>query len=155
MSTTPSYHPPFVRLRVRLIALVYEGLILAAVLFIATGAFTATFGDSRSQPLHALLQASLFVVGGAYFVASWTGGRRTLPMRTWRMHLEDSSGNPPVLRRATVRYVVAVLGVVLAGAGILWALFDPDRQFLHDRIAGTRLVADRPAPSAAPSATIG
>jgi uncharacterized RDD family membrane protein YckC len=28
----------------------------------------------------------------------------------------------------------------MAGAGILWALVDRDKQFLHDRIAGTRLV---------------
>jgi uncharacterized RDD family membrane protein YckC len=25
-----------------------------------------------------------------------------------------------------------------------WALLDPDRRFLHDRIAGTRLVAETP-----------
>jgi uncharacterized RDD family membrane protein YckC len=34
-----------------------------------------------------------------------------------------------------------VLGVV----GLLWALVDRDRQFLHDRLAGTRLVAVPPA----------
>jgi len=26
------------------------------------------------------------------------------------------------------------------GCGLLWALFDRDRQFLHDRLAGTRIV---------------
>jgi uncharacterized RDD family membrane protein YckC len=30
--------------------------------------------------------------------------------------------------------------IVLGGAGILWALFDRDRQFLHDRLAGTQLI---------------
>jgi uncharacterized RDD family membrane protein YckC len=29
------------------------------------------------------------------------------------------------------------------GAGLLWALFDRDGQFLHDRLAGTRLVFKR------------
>ncbi len=146
-SSSPSPH--FVRLRVRLIALVYEGLVLAAVLFVATAAFTAVFGDSRSPPLHILLQVFLFLVGGCYFAASWTGGRRTLPMRTWRMHLEDSSGQRLDLGRAAVRYAVAAPGIALGGIGLLWALFDPDRQFLHDRIAGTRLVADRPPAAAA------
>ena len=29
----------------------------------------------------------------------------------------------------------------VVGIGVLWALFDPERQFLHDRIVGTRLVS--------------
>lgn len=145
LTPPPPASPHFVRLRVRLVALVYEGVILAAVLFIATAAFTLTFGDSRGQPLHALLQLFLFVVGGCYFVGSWTGGRRTLPMRTWRMHLEDRAGHRLDLARAALRYVAAACGLALGGIGILWALLDPDRQFLHDRIAGTRLVADKPA----------
>ena len=33
-----------------------------------------------------------------------------------------------------------LLGLALAGAGFWWALFDRDRQFLHDRLARTRLV---------------
>ena len=33
--------------------------------------------------------------------------------------------------------------------GYLWAILDADRQFLHDRIAGTRIVADLPAALAA------
>jgi len=30
--------------------------------------------------------------------------------------------------------------VLLFGAGLLWALIDKDKQFLHDRLAGTRIV---------------
>jgi len=29
------------------------------------------------------------------------------------------------------------------GTGYLWALFDRDRQFLHDRLAGTRVFTTR------------
>jgi uncharacterized RDD family membrane protein YckC len=36
-----------------------------------------------------------------------------------------------------------VLGLAAAGAGFLWALFDPERRFLHDRLAGTALVDAR------------
>jgi len=35
-----------------------------------------------------------------------------------------------------------VLWLVVAGFNFLWAAVDPDRQFLHDRIAGTRIVRD-------------
>jgi hypothetical protein len=34
----------------------------------------------------------LFVVGAAYFGWSWTGGRRTLPMQTWRLRLVQTGG---------------------------------------------------------------
>ncbi|MBI4203902.1 MAG: RDD family protein, partial [Betaproteobacteria bacterium] len=38
------------------------------------------------------------------------------------------------------RFLFALGGLVLCGAGFAWALFDRDRQFLHDRLAGTRIV---------------
>jgi uncharacterized RDD family membrane protein YckC len=39
--------------------------------------------------------------------------------------------------------------VLFFGVGFLWALFDRDRQFLHDRIAGTRIeFAEPPAKKA-------
>lgn len=149
MSPAPSFVLlPSVRLRVRLIALIYEALIITALLFIATAAFTAVFGDSRAQPMQLLLRVFLFVVAGMYFVGSWTGGRRTLPMRTWRMHLVDESGQYLSVGRASLRYVLAALGVTLGGIGILWAMVDRDRQFLHDRIGRTRVVADAGTPSA-------
>lgn len=137
-------------MRARLLALVYETLLLAALLLVATAVFVAIAGDSRSQPLRSVLQCYLLAVAGAYFVWNWTGGRRTLPMRTWRMHLADRLGRPLDPRRAVIRYLAAVVGLGLFGTGILWALFDPERQFLHDRIAGTRLVRD--IVSAAPTA---
>ncbi|MCL5059135.1 MAG: RDD family protein [Candidatus Thermoplasmatota archaeon] len=34
------------------------------------------------------------------------------------------------------RFFLALIGLLLAGAGFWWALVDRDRQFLHDRIAG-------------------
>lgn len=122
--------------------MVYEALIITSILFVATALFTAVFGDSRAQPMHALLQFYLFVVAGLYFVGSWTGGRRTLPMRTWRMRLVDDAGRNLTVRHAALRYTFAAFGVALAGTGILWAFLDRDRQFLHDRLARTRLVAD-------------
>jgi uncharacterized RDD family membrane protein YckC len=42
-----------------------------------------------------------------------------------------------------LRYVLAWPCLVYLGAGLFWAIFDRDRQFLHDRLAGTRLVFKR------------
>ena len=138
----------FAGLRTRILSMTYEAVLLTGLLVIATAIFTAVFGDSRGQPLRTVLQLCLLLIAGIYLVWSWTGERRTLPMRTWRMRLVDRRGHCPNLRRAITRYLVAVLGIAACGVGLLWALIDPERQFLHDRIAGTRLALDEDANAA-------
>ena len=88
-------------------------------------------------------------------------------MKTWRLAIVRSGGGPVGAKTAVARYVAAWIGPTIAlvtyaalqpanlGAhatwlvaiGYLWPLVDPDRQFLHDRIAGTRIVTASPDPS--------
>lgn len=125
----------------RLICLIYEAFLLAAVLFLAGLLVVWLHPEERGWLGHLLFQAYLFAVMGAYFVWSWRHGGQTLAMKTWRIQLVDAHGGPVGLRQAWLRYVLAVFTF---GAGFVWALVDRDRQFLHDRFAGTRLVM-RPA----------
>lgn len=90
-----------------------------------------------------VLLSHVFVVLGAYFVWYWRHGGQTLAMQTWKIRLTTSSGASPSLARLALRYVLAWPSIIYLGAGLLWALFDRDRQFLHDRLAGTRLVLKR------------
>ena len=138
---------PRASLRVRLLSMSYEALLLVAIELIATALFVAVVGDSRMQPWRALLQVYLVAVAGIYFVWSWTDGRRTLPMRTWRLRLVNRAGEPPNVRSALVRFLVALLALPLGAAAAWWALIDREGLFLHDRVAGTRLVRE-PARSA-------
>jgi uncharacterized RDD family membrane protein YckC len=129
----------------RLGSLIYETLIVVALLLLAGLVFLL--------PLHALtgtgasdgwalwlFRAWIVAVLGSYFIWFWTRGGQTLPMRTWRLRVVDTGGSPIRLRRALCRYLLAWPSVLTAGAGLAWALVDRDRQFLHDRLAGTRLV---------------
>ena len=129
-------------LRVRLLSMIYDAALLVTVLLAATAVFVAAFGDSSAPPLRTALQFYLLLVAALYLVWSWTGGRRTLAMRTWKVHLVNRHGGAVDVRTALVRYLCAVLGIAAFAAGLCWSLFDPERQFLHDRIAGTRLVRD-------------
>ena len=90
---------------------------------------------------------------------SW---RRTLAQKTWRIRLVDRAGKPVGCGQALVRYAAAWIGpaaalaayvalrpvadagyaAALLGLNYAWALVDRDRQFLHDRIAGTRAIRD-------------
>ena len=125
----------------RLAAMAYESMLLFAVLVLTLifphlllGAFT----HRAATP--ALLWAHLFVVLLAYCVGFWTYGGQTLAMKTWRIRLVTRCGTPLRPAQALLRYLLCWPSLGLCGIGVLWALFDRDRQFLHDRIAGTRLV---------------
>ena len=50
------------------------------------------------------------------------------------------NGGAISLRTGICRYSLAVIGIGLFGLGLVWALFDGERQFLHDRLAGTKIV---------------
>lgn len=85
-------------------------------------------------------QVYLWAVAGAYFVWCWHRGGQTLAMRTWRLRVVDREGDIPSWSRAAMRFLWATLGVLGAGIGFVWAFFDRDGLFLHDRLAGTRVV---------------
>ena len=124
----------------RLASGVYELLLLAALAVIATFPFLAVFGDSTHGWRRHVLQGWVLVVAGAYFAWFWTRGGQTLPMRTWRLRVVRHDGAAVSLGRAIHRYVIAALGFFALGLGFWWALVDRDRQFLHDRLAGTAMI---------------
>jgi uncharacterized RDD family membrane protein YckC len=164
----------------RLAALLYEGLLVAAIVLVAGFALVPFVSPEASRD-HALAvptlrgrlvsSLALLVLFAAYFGWSWSAGRRTLPMKAWRLSLVTRGGAPVPAKRALLRYLAWWIGPTLGlaayalakplGLGALSAplfllnylaaLADPERQFLHDRVAGTRLVTS-PPPGAAPAA---
>ena len=156
----------------RLAALAYENL-LAAALVLVTGFLTLPLvspGVNTAQALEvptvaarALSGSVVFGVFGLYCVWMWTGGRRTLPMKTWHLWLVRHNGETVDAGAAVIRYLalwigpasslvayealrpsgLGILALGVAGFNYAWALVDPDRQFLHDRIAGTHIIRER------------
>ncbi|SFO01302.1 Uncharacterized membrane protein YckC, RDD family [Nitrosospira briensis] len=124
----------------RLLSIIYEFLILVAVLFIASFVFHLVFRDTGSLFFRPAFQLYLLVVAGIYFTWFWTHGGQTLPMQTWKLRVIRADGGQLFLKQALARYLFAVIGFFFFGCGILWALFDRDGLFLHDRLAGTRIV---------------
>ncbi len=154
----------------RLLSLLYEALLLVALLFIAGFALAPFVSPSGSATTHTLgipsLPAriaafgALLLLGALFYGWCWSEGRRTLPMKTWHLALAARDGGPVPRRAALLRYLAWWIGPALGllayallrphGLGAvavplllvnyLAALVDPDRQFLHDRIAGTRVL---------------
>lgn len=138
----PGAAPALLRLaslRARLLSLVYEGLLLFAVLFVSSYLFLSLARDAQAGLPRALFQLYLLSVCGVYFVFCWTRTGQTLAMKTWRMRLVTQDGCALSVERAVRRYLLAIPGM-LSGISLLWAPFDRERQFLHDRLAGTRIV---------------
>ncbi|MEW6345110.1 MAG: RDD family protein [Pseudomonadota bacterium] len=162
---TPSVPAPLATpsLRRRLATMLYEAVILFGVVFLAGYLFSTLTQQRNGLTHHNLLAAWIGFVVGLYFVWFWTHSGQTLPMKTWRLRVVAADGSPLSAPRAIARYLLAwlwflpplalhpLLGLslphTLALAGIwfmLWAAtgrLGASRQFLHDRLAGTRIVA--------------
>lgn len=150
-------------LKRRLAGMLYEAVLLFGVIAITAGLFSTLLDQRHALYLREQLQYVLFAVVGLYFVWFWMHGGQTLAMKTWRLRLVTKDGGRITAARALGRYFLAWLwilpGLALAWAigakqemlmlipaanVLLWALtvyLDPQRQFLHDRIVGTRIVA--------------
>jgi uncharacterized RDD family membrane protein YckC len=161
-SASPLHTPS---LRRRMACWMYEGVLMFGVVWIA-----AYLYGSLTQTRHALdnrhgLQAFLFVVFGIYFVFFWAKGQ-TLAMKTWHLRVVTAAGQPLTQLRALARYALAWLwflpplaasalfglpareaAVIALGWVPIYALlsrFMPGGQFVHDVLAGTRLVSHAP-----------
>ena len=170
-ATTPGLSRRFASLLYEGI-LLFGVMFITAYLFSAL----LQFKSSSGSPLTVLFQFYMFAMIGLYFTWCWTHGGQTLPMKTWKLRVVTAAGRLSA-GRAWLRYTLAWIGPVagavvyklmveLAGFGTgtysaaalfaampfvllnwLWALIDRDGQFLHDRLAGTRVesVAAGPA----------
>lgn len=134
-------------LRRRLASMLYESLLLLGVLALTFLVPYLILGVAfRLAPPGWFAWLHIFVVLGLYFVWYWRRNGQTLAMQTWRLKVvRADDGRQLELGRAWARYALAWPSV-LSGVGLLWALVDRDRQFLHDRLAGTCVVL-LPAPA--------
>ena len=127
----------------RLACGIYEALLLAAVILIATFPFLAFLGDATYGWRRHMLQLWVIAVAGAYLVAFWTRGGQTVAMKTWRIRVAHNDGSGLSTRQASARFLLALCGLLLFGAGFWWGFVDRERQFLHDRLTGSRLYSTK------------
>lgn len=158
----------------RMACFLYEATLLFGVAMIP-GILGAIFFAQTSQrhPLQSdtALRLYALLLYGVYFVWLWARRGQTLAMQTWRIRLVTATGGRVSQGRALARYVaccaawfgpatliasafhwpparsLAAVAAGIAAWGLL-ALLEPERQFWHDRLCGTRLInADAKAPA--------
>jgi len=121
-------------------SLLYEMLTLMAIVFVSASVFLWLFGDASSGFKRFTLQLFLWGVLGAYYVWCWIKSGQTLAMQAWKIKLINALNQLPDLKLAAMRYVLATLSLAIFGLGFLWAIFDKEHLFLHDRLLKCRLV---------------
>jgi uncharacterized RDD family membrane protein YckC len=129
----------------RLAALLYDSVLLAALLVVFTSG--AVFLNHRRaiEPATAgawvyLYRAGLVGVIAGYYLLNWTRSGQTLGMRAWHLRAVTAAGKPLSLKAAALRFACGVLAWAPAALGVLWLYFDPERLALHDRLSNTRVV---------------
>jgi len=144
-SATSTPAPERAGLLRRLGAMLYDGLLLLAVLMVATALFLPFTGgeavDPRRDPLLELvyrLVLLLLIVG--FFGLFWTRRGQTLGMASWRLRVEREDGRLLDWGDTLRRLGWALLSLLPLGLGFLWVLFDPERRAWHDRLSHTRVV---------------
>jgi uncharacterized RDD family membrane protein YckC len=125
----------------RFAAILYDSLLLFAVLMLISTPFVMVRGGEAVPPLSDLFfRLTLAFAIYIFFVGFWTRAGRTLGMQSWGLQLQGPDDNKPTLAAANVRFFAALLSWAPAGLGFLWQLWDKDRLTWHDRISGTRIV---------------
>lgn len=143
--------PPLAGIRRRLASMFYESLLLLGVLSVSFMLPHLALGMAWEIVLPGpVLLLHVFLVCGAYFVWYWRHGGQTLAMQTWKLKIVAGDGRAPTLQQLLLRYVLSWPSLLFYGAGLIWCLLDRERQFLHDRLAGTRIICVPPTTASSP-----
>lgn len=123
----------------RLGAMLYDGLLVLALLFLGTLPFIAVRGGEPVPAGDPGYRLAMLVIIWGFFVVFWSRYGRTLGMQSWGLCIETGDGRRPGIGQSTLRFAVAILSWLPAGLGFWWQLVDRDRLAWHDRASGTRL----------------
>lgn len=123
----------------RLGAILYDSLLVLALMILATLVFIAMRGGESVESGDGSFRITLLAIAYLFYVGFWSRHGRTLGMQSWRLQLETADSKKPDVARASLRFFAGVLSLIPLGLGYWWQLWDKDGLTWHDRISGTRL----------------
>ncbi|MDG2410961.1 MAG: RDD family protein [Halioglobus sp.] len=134
-------HPSLFR---RLTAMLYDSLLIVALVFVVNGVVLGVMAkmgvaeDHTLRPWQAQIVTLACVV--TFFTLFWIKSGQTLGMQAWRIKLVDFDGNTPSVALALLRCGAALLSAACLGLGFLWCLVDPSKRYWHDYLSHTELI---------------
>ena len=124
----------------RLSAMFYDAVLLAAMLFVASGLALLINGGEPIAPGNHFYTAYMVLVTYLFFAWFWIHGGQTLGLRAWRTKVLRNDGLPLTWGDTLKRFLFAVISLLPLGLGFFWSLLDQDNRAWHDHLSGTRLV---------------
>ena len=129
----------------RMGALLYDSLLLLALLMLGTACFLPFTGGEaitfNAFPVLAVVhKLALVLLTIGFYGTFWTRRGQTLGMASWRLRVEREDGALLTWRDSVRRIGAGVLSLLPLGLGWLWIIVDRDRRAWHDRMSATRVV---------------
>jgi uncharacterized RDD family membrane protein YckC len=123
----------------RLAAIVYDSLLLLAVLFFAT-LLVLPFNHGEAYD-SSQLYFPLYLIGVSFVFYGWfwTHGGQTLGLRAWKMRVVSDNHDPLTWWQAWLRFVGALISWGFVGLGFLYIWVNPERKAFHDRVSKTHI----------------
>jgi uncharacterized RDD family membrane protein YckC len=132
----PAQQLPYASIAARLKAFVVDGLLLGFILITLHKLLTPASGNTTLQPWLTIGLGCLLV---PLYFALMEGSpyKASLGKKGNALRVTTPEGAPVGWGRAWARNLLKLLSTLPALAGFALALFSPQRQTLHDRLAGT------------------
>jgi uncharacterized RDD family membrane protein YckC len=125
-----------------LAVIIYDFLLLIAVLFLAT-AILLPFNGGEAFTNHKILYSLyLLAVSFCFYGWFWTHGGQTLGLRAWKIKVLNYEHGVISWQQAFIRFAVAFLSWGLLGLGFLWVVIDKNQRSWHDMASKTELFLD-------------
>ena len=126
----------------RLAAILYDSLLLVAILFVATAAILPLNHGEAFASDNFYYLAYLVFVSFLFYGGFWTHGGQTLGLRAWKLKVLTFEQQPLNWKQALVRYIAAIFSWAIFGLGFLWILVDKNHRGWHDHLSKTTIFLD-------------
>lgn len=121
----------------QLAAMLYDSLLIFAVLFFAS-AIALVFNQGEAIESSPLFSLYLLLVLFTYYAWFWIKSGQTLGMRVWKIRIVSELGSNPGPGSCYLRLIFASLSLACFGLGYFWRLFKP--YTWHDRLSHTSII---------------
>jgi uncharacterized RDD family membrane protein YckC len=132
---------------IRAVSQVIDTIILLVIQFsmgLVVGFLSSAVGAVPvPPPLLFAVQVASAVVGFAYYTFCWARFGATPGKMIIGLKVIDESGGPVRPGQAVKRWFSQILSGIILGIGFMKAGWSPEKEALHDGIAGTRVIYSR------------
>lgn len=121
----------------RLAAMLYDALLLIAILFAATAAALPFNNGEAFASDNLYFHAYLIFISFVFYAWFWINGGQTLGLKAWKLKILNEDRRPITWQQALIRFIGAIVSWIAFGLGFIWILIDRDKRAWHDRLSRT------------------